>query len=261
MLRAAWQYRGLIGSLVRRELGLRSQRALWGHAWLVIQPAMQIVIYTVIFAGVLRARLPGVDDSFAYGFYVCAGIITWGYFADIVNRSCVLFLDHGYLLKAVPFPRSALPAALLLSATLNFAILAGLFAAVLAVSGRWPGWIALAWLPLLAVQVVLALGLGVLCGTLNAFYRDVGNAMGVLLQFWFWLTPIVYPIGILPDALRGALAWNPLVPLVSGYQRVAIQGAPPDWEACAGTALFASFAALCGWAVFRALSVDLVDEL
>jgi lipopolysaccharide transport system permease protein len=261
MLRDLWQHRGLLASLVRREFQVRSVRAAWGNAWLIIQPAIQILIYTVIFAGVLRAKLPGTSDRLAYGLYLCAGVITWSYFADLVTRSQTLFQDRADLLKTIRFPRSVLPLALLVSATIQFAIVAGLFLLLLLVLGRWPGNALLAAVPLLAVQSLLGLGLGVFFGTLNVFYRDVGQAMAVLLQFWFWLTPIVYPVSIVPDVLEPWFAWNPMLHVVSGYQRIVLLGARPEWDALWIVALVALAVAGTAWGVFRKLSPDLVDDL
>jgi len=261
MLRALFENRAFIASLVRREFQLRSARALWGSAWLVLEPATQIVIYTLIFGRLLGARLPGVQNDMAYGFYVCAGLITWSYFAELVTRSQTLFLDHADLLKTVRFPRSTLPVALLLAASANFLILAGIFAAVLLVSGNWPGALLLAALPLLALQSAIGLGLGLLTGTLNVFFRDVGKVVGVGMQFWFWLTPIVYPVSILPEGVRHALAHNPMLPIIGGYQRIVLEGLAPEWGALwVPLALAVSLIALA-WGVFRRLSPDLVDEL
>lgn len=261
MLRALWEYRPLVASLLQRDFQVRSVRALWGSAWLVIQPAAQIFIYTVIFSEVLRARLPGVGDRLGYGLYVCAGLVTWNYFSEILLRSQTLFLEHADLLKTIRFPRATLPVALLLGATLNFAIVSGLFLVVLVAAGRWPGAVLLGAVPLVAAQGLLAMALGVLTGTVNVFYRDVGHAMSVVLQFWFWFTPIVYPIDVVPEPFRAWLAWNPLFPITSGYQRIVLEHAAPDWGAL--LVVFAATLALSGaaWAVFRSLSPDLVDEL
>lgn len=261
MLRALWAYRGLVAGLVRRELRVRSLRAAWGNAWLVIQPAIQIAIYTLVFSQVLSARLPGTEDPMAYSLYLCAGILPWAYFSELVTRSQTLFLEHAHLLKAIRFPRATLPAALLGIATVNFAIVSGIFLAVLLVIGRWPGVALLGALPLLALWVLLALGIGMFTGTLNVFYRDVGHAVGVALQFWFWLTPIVYPSSIVPEALRAVLAWNPLYPLVTGLQGIVVEGAWPAWRTLGPALVFAPIAALLGWLTFRPLSSDLVDEL
>jgi lipopolysaccharide transport system permease protein len=251
----------MIAGLVRRDLQLRSIRAVWGSAWLVIQPAMQIVIYTVIFAEVPRAKLPGVDDRLGYSLFLCAGLIHWNYFSELVSRSQTLFLEHADLVKTLRVPRSTLPVALLLSATVNYLIIAALFLLTLLLTDRWPGWVLLTAIPLIAVQAVLGLGIGVLSGTLNVFFRDVSQAMHVILQFWFWLTPIVYPISILPERIRDLLVWNPFFPIAVGYQQIVLERAAPAWTSLLPVALGAVLLAGISWAVFRALSRDLVDEL
>lgn len=261
MLRALWSYRGLVASLVRRDLRVRSLRAAWGGAWLVIGPAIQIAIYTLVFSQVLAARLPGVDDPLAYGFFLCAGVLPWAFFTELVVRAQTLFIEHAPLLKAVRFPRSTLPAVLLLTGVINFVIPVGILLAVLAVTGHWPGTALLAAPPVLALWATLALGLGILTGTLNVFFRDVGYAVGIMLQFWFWLTPIVYPVSIVPEGVRVVLAWNPLTPLVLALQGIVVQGLWPAWGSLAAPAGAAALLALAGWGVFVALSTDLVDEL
>jgi len=261
MLRALWSYRGLVTGLVRRDLRVRSLRALWGGAWLVIGPAIQIAIYTVVFSHVLSARLPGVDDPLAYGFYLCAGILPWAFFTELVMRAQTLFLEHAPLLKAVRFPRSVLPAALLGTGLVNFAIPVAILLAVLGATGRWPGAALVGAAPVLALWAALALGLGILTGTLNVFFRDVGYAIGIALQFWFWLTPIVYPASILPSWAQAALAWNPLAPLVAALQGIVVSGTWPAWSTLAAPTAVALGLALAGWGAFVALSADLVDEL
>jgi lipopolysaccharide transport system permease protein len=261
MLRALWEYRALVASLVQRDFRLRSARALWGNAWLAIHAAAQILIYTVIFSEVMQARLPGAGDRLSYGLYVCVGLITWSYFSEILVRSQTLFLQHADLLKTLRFPRATLPAALFVGATLNFAVVAGIFLVVLLATDRWPGIALLGAVPLLAIQGLLALALGVLTGTVNVFFRDVGNAMSVLLQFWFWLTPIVYPIGIVPEPVRSWLALNPLFPIVSGYQSIVLEQTLPDWAGAALALAVGLVLAGAAWSVFRALSPDLVEEL
>ena len=261
MLRDLWGHRAFVAAIVRREFALRSVRAVWGALWLLIQPAVLILIYTVVFGQLLHARLPGVSDSLGYGLFVCAGLITWGFFSELVLRSQNLFLEHAPLLKAVRFPRSLLPIALVLACSINFALIAGIFLVTLLFIGRWPGVALLGTIPLLAVQSLLAIGLGVLVGTLHVFFRDVGQMAQVLLQFWFWLTPIVYPVSIVPDAARAVIAWNPMFYLVSGYQRVILEHAMPEWGGLPIIFAAALASGLLSWWVFRLLSPDLVDEL
>jgi lipopolysaccharide transport system permease protein len=261
MLRDLWQHRVLVASLVRRHFQLRSSRAVWGHAWLVIQPALQILIYTLIFSAVLSARLPGDQDPFAYGLYVCAGLITWNYFADVISRSQTLFIENAELLRTVRVPRSALPLSLVLTSTLQFAVVAFLFGGLLCAIGRWPGMVMLQVFPLLLCQLMLAVGLGVLTATLNVFFRDVGEAVAIALQFGFWLTPIVYPLSIVPAPFSAVLEWNPMAHLVGSYQGLVLEGVSPDWDVIAVVAAAGGAVCVLSWVVFRSLSADLVDEI
>ncbi len=261
MIRELWRWRGLAQSLVRRDLEVRSVRALWGNAWLVINPAIQILIYVAVFAEILRAKLPGDSDRLAYALYLCAGLIAWNHFAELVARGQNLFQEHAPLLKGPRFPRSLLPLSLLGSSTIRFAFVGAVFMVLLVSLDRWPGLATLGALPLFACQVMLGLGLGILAGTLNVFFHDVGQIVPILMQFWFWLTPVVYPLEIVPEALRRVLVWNPMLPILSGYQRIVLSGQWPDWWSVAPAAAVSLGVGLLSWIVFRTLNADLQDEL
>lgn len=109
MLRSMWSYRGFISGSVKREFQSRYRNSLLGAAWTVLNPLAMIVVYTVIFSQVMRARLPGVDSGFAYSIYLCAGVLTWGLFAEIVSRAQNVFLKNANLIKKISFPRICLP--------------------------------------------------------------------------------------------------------------------------------------------------------
>lgn len=261
MLKPLWAYRGFILGSVKREFQSKYRNSLLGATWNVLNPLAMIVVYTVIFSQVMKARLPGVDSTFAYSIYLCAGIITWGLFAEISGRAQNIFLEHANLLKKLSFPRLCLPTVVVLTAALNFAIVFGLFTGFLLVTGNFPGLAYLALIPLLIIQVAFAIGLGVTLGVLNVFFRDVGQLFGVALQFWFWLTPIVYPAAILPDAMRPLMDFNPMAGLVAGYQGILVNGEWPQWQSLWFVTLLA--AALCGLGLglFRKRAGEMVDEL
>ncbi len=261
LVRAVWQYRGFVWGMVSREFQARYLHSLLGSAWALLHPAALIAIYTVIFSQVMRARLPGLDDTFAYSIYLCAGLLPWNYFGEVVGRSLTVFLDNAALLKKVSFPRSSLPVILLLSSTVNFAIIFGLFLLVLTAAGRFPGWVVVAMVPLLVLQQAFALGLGILLGVLNVFFRDVAQLVAVALQFWFWLTPIVYSTALLPEGVRGGFALNPMAQLVGAYQQILLAGAWPEWSQFRLHAAGALLVLTLAFVVFNRLSGEMVDEL
>jgi lipopolysaccharide transport system permease protein len=260
-VRAVWMFRGFVWGMVRREFHARYLQSVLGSAWAVLTPAAMIAIYTVIFSRVMGVRLPGGHDAFAYGVYLCAGLLPWNFFAEVILRCLTVFPDNAALLKKVSFPRSALPAVLLLSSALNFAVIFALFLLVLFVLGRFPGWVLAAVVPLLVLQQAFALGLGIVLGVLNVFFRDVAQLVGVALQFWFWLTPIVYSAAILPGWTQELLAWNPMTPLVGAYQEILVAGAWPRWSRFGLHAAGAGAALALALLVFSRLEGEMVDEL
>ena len=261
MLRAIWAYRGFIRGSVQREFQIKYRNSLLGAAWNIINPLAMIVVYTVIFAQVMRAKLPGFDSTFAYSIYLCAGVLTWGLFGEMVGRSQTMFLDNANLLKKISFPRITLPIIVVANAGLNFAIVFGLFLAFLVVSGNFPGWVVLAVLPVLALQMAFAMGLGMVLGVLNVFFRDVGQFFGIFLQFWFWLTPIVYPASILPETIKPLLVINPMASVMTAYQGILVNQQSPQWSSLWPTAVLASLLCLLGLHLFKKNVGEMVDEL
>ncbi len=261
MLKALWAYRGFILGSVKREFQSRYQNSLLGAAWTVLNPLAMIVVYTVIFSQVMRARLPGVDSTFAYSIYLCAGLLTWGLFAEISSRSQTIFLENATLLKKLNFPRMTLPVNVVTNALVNFAIVFSLFTLFLLATGNFPGVAYLGLLPVLALLVLFAIGLGVTLGILNVFFRDVGQFFTIFLQFWFWLTPVVYPITILPEPLRQYMDLNPMARLVGACQEILVHGRWPDWWQLAPVLVVAVLLCLLGLRLFRRHAGELVDEL
>lgn len=261
LLRPVWAYRGFVLGNVKREFQSKYRNSLLGAAWTVLNPLAMIVVYTVIFTEIMRAKLPGVSSTFGYSIYLCAGVLTWGLFAEITTRCQTMFLDNANLLKKLSFPRLCLPVTVVANSLLNFGIVFGLFTTFLLATGNFPGLAYLALLPLLALLVVFAVGLGMVLGVLNVFFRDVGQFFGIFISFWFWLTPIVYPAAILPEGARMLMAFNPLAPLMSGMQVVLVHGQWPHWLQLLYPLALALLFCLLGLRLFRRRAGEMVDEL
>lgn len=261
MLRALWSYRGFILGSVKREFQNKYRNSLFGAAWTVINPLAMIVVYTVIFSQVMRTKLPGIDNSFAYSIFLCSGSLTWGLFAEIVGRGQVVFLENANLLKKVNFPRMCLPAIVIINATVNFSIIFGLFLSFLLISDLWPGWASVAIIPVLAVELLFAIGLGISLGVLNVFFSDVGQFFSIFLQFWFWFTPVVYPATILPESIQPIMDLNPVYSLIHAYQGIFVSGQWPDWSSLVYPLFWGLILCAFGIRLFRQHAHELVDEL
>jgi lipopolysaccharide transport system permease protein len=221
IVRALWAYRGFIVGSVKREFQSNYRTSMLGAAWMLINPLAMIFVYTVIFSQIMQAKLPGIESAFAYSIYLCAGVLTWGLFSEITVRAQNVFVAQANLLKKISFPRLCLPVAVVANACVNFAIV----------------------------------------GVLNVFFRDIGQFFTIFLQFWFWLTPIVYPSSILPEPLRPYMVLNPMARLAESYQTILVNGQWPQWQHLWPVAMLAVFFCALGFYLFRKHSGEMVDEL
>jgi lipopolysaccharide transport system permease protein len=261
MLRALWHSRGFVFGSVQREFQSKYRNTMLGAVWTVLNPLAMILVYTLIFSQVMQSRLPGDASRYGYSIYLCAGVLAWGLFAEITSRAQNMFLEQANLLKKISFPRICLPVIVVLNALINFGIIFGLFTVFLIVTGQFPGAAFVLLLPLLALQVALAIGLGLVLGVLNVFFRDIGQFFQIFIQFWFWFTPIVYPASILPAELRPLLAWNPMAAVIQSWQTVLLTGRAPDWTSLLPAAVAAVLLCTLGMRLFRKRAGEMVDEL
>lgn len=260
-LRAIWAYRYFILVSIRNELRARFTRSKLGGLWMVIHPLSQVLIFALILSEVLSAKLPGVDNKYAYALYLLAGMLFWSLFAETIGKFLTLFIDNGNLMKKMAFPRICLPIIAGGTMLVNNVLLCLAIFGVFAVLGHFPDH-QVVWLPvLILVNLLLAMSLGMLLGILNVFMRDLGQVVPVVLSALFWLTPIVYNIHVLPERFQRWFALNPLHPLVASYQNVLVYGKAPAWGGLLMVILGTMALSLTALFVFRQASAEMVDSL
>ncbi|WP_312318592.1 ABC transporter permease [Stenotrophomonas sp.] len=261
VLRSLWSYRFFILSSIRNDLRARFTRSKLGGLWMVIHPLAQVLIFALILSEVLSAKLPGVNNKYAYALYLMAGMLFWTLFAETIQRCLTLFIDNGNLMKKMSFPRLCLPIIAAGTMLVNNLLLCAAIFGVFAVLGHFPDQNAV-WLPvLMAMTLALAMSLGTLLGVINVFMRDLGQVIPVILNALFWLTPVVYNLNALPAQYQTWFRFNPLYVLVSSYQNVLVYGKPPLWNELGG--LLVATVVLAGLALvmFRKSSAEMVDSL
>lgn len=261
MLKSLWNYRGFINAAIQRDFQSRYQNSLLGILWAILGPLAMILVYTLVFSQVMKAKLPGVEDDFSYGIYLCSGIIVWGLFSEITTKSLNVFIENANLIKKSKFPKICLPLIVVFNASINFIIILVLFTSVLLLSGRFPGWVYWGILPLFVIQVIFSMGLGIILGILNVFFRDVGHFFAIILQFWFWLTPIVYISNVFQGPVKYLLDINPLTALLEAYHDVLVFGKWPNWQSLLLVTLCGIAFNLIGLKLYRRVRGDMVDEL
>lgn len=261
LFRSLWDYRGFVWSSIRNEFVARFARSRLGGLWMIINPLAQVAIYALVLSNVLAAKLPGIDNKYAYALYLMAGILAWSLFSEIIGRCLTLFIDQGNLMKKMRFPRITLPMVVVGSCLLNYALLFGALLFVFALLGQLPSMQMLWVVPLTFIVVALAVGMGLILGVLNVFVRDVGQVVPIVLQAWFWFTPIIYPVNIIPDDFKGLMAFNPMYPIVLAYHNALVYARMPELQSLIGALVVAAVLMLLGLFMFRRAAPEMVDVL
>jgi homopolymeric O-antigen transport system permease protein len=242
-LRNLWTYHELLLFLIWRDLKVRYKQTALGVAWVIMQPLLLTLIFTV-FLGIL-VRVP--SDGAPYPLFVYLGLLPWTFFSSSVTSGAASLIANAHLITKVYFPRMLIPmgslGARLVDFAISFVILAGML-----IYYRIPLTLNLVWLPLLILLVaLLALSCSMLTAALNVKYRDVGFILPVIVQAWMFVSPVLYPLGLIPAKWRKVYSLNPLVGIIDGF-RAACLGSRFNW-----TALVIAFAVavlLFVWSVY-----------
>ena len=261
MLRALWAYRGFVYASVIREFKLKVSGSALGAWWVVLAPLSQVLMYALVLSSVMKARLPGVQSEYAYVIYLLAGISVWTFFSEVVTRATNIFIENANLLKKLSFPRISLPIIVALSAGINHFIFLFVTIPLVAILSGDISWVLIGLIPLSIITVAFALSLGILLGVLNVFYRDIGFLLGIVMQFWFWATPIIYTKDILPAKLQPFMNFNPMMPLVDGYHQIIYLNQMPNWQSLSGLLVGIFLLAIFSYLIFRRAQGEMVDAL
>jgi len=261
MIKSVWSYRSFVVSSVRNEFVTQFARSRFGAGWMLITPLAQVTIYALILSNVLSAKLPGIENKYAYALYLMAGILAWSLFSEIINKCLNLFISQGNLMKKVSFPKVTLPVIVVGSSLINNIFLFFAVIVVFIILGHTPE-VNMVWIiPLTIVTMILALGLGLILGILNVFIRDIGQIVPIVLQTLFWFTPIVYPLHIIPQKLQSLVLVNPLLPIVTAYQDVLVYGKVPEIGAITTITIVAVVILIISLFMFRRATAEMVDAL
>ncbi len=255
-LRPYWQYRELFYYLTWRDLKIRYKQTVLGVAWVIFQPLLTTLIFTV-FLGIL-ARVPYEGKS--YPIFVYAGMLPWTFFSGAVLASGTSLVSSTHLITKIYFPRLIIPATATLARFVDLAI--GLvLLSVLMIIYRVPVTTHLLMVPVVAlILFVLAFSFGTLMAACNVKYRDVGVALPVLIQLWMFVSPIVYPSSLVPARWKLIYSLNPLVGITDNF-RAAIFGSPFDWVSLSISVLISLGLFVLSGVVFRHVEKTIADVI
>jgi ABC-2 type transport system permease protein len=253
----------LLANLTLRELRGKFKRSTLGWLWSVINPLASIAIYTVIFGVFLKVAPPVGDPSGmeVYGFFLVCGLLPWTFLANSLNGAASSIVANEGLVKKVYFPRSVLPTSSTLAWLANYGVELTALGVVLLVAGN----MVLPWLPLLllliGLQLAFVLGIGLLLSAGNAYFRDVQHFLTIALNIWFYSTPILYPIDIVPERIQPLLRLNPMATFVEAYRDLLYHLRWPGITTWLTLVAIAGVSLVVGIAAFRKLEPRLAEEL
>lgn len=221
--RELWAYRELLWVLTARDVKVRYKQTVLGAAWAIIRPFTTMVIFSVVFGQL--AKMP--SDGYPYPVFVYAALLPWTFFSNAVTTSGQSLVGSAHLVSKVYFPRLIIPLASAGSGLIDLLISTGILLLMMQWYGLGWSWNLLAAPFLLAAVVFAALGVGTLLSAMTVSYRDFTHIMPFLVQVWLYVTPVIFPVSLVPARWQWVLYLNPMTGLVEGF-RAAFLGKPFD---------------------------------
>jgi lipopolysaccharide transport system permease protein len=255
----------LLRTLVRRDLEARYKGSVLGNLWPLVNQLSQLLIYTYVFSIVLKVKLPLKslpENNFTFGLWLFAGLVPWIAFSGGLIQSASSVVVQPNLVKKVVFPLALLPLVPILSAFIesSFGLMALIFFVAVTSHTLYTtlALLPLIWLP----QLLLTAGLGYLAAGLTVFLRDVPQSLGVILNIWMYLTPIIYPATSIPQEWRSWVFWlNPMTAIVEVYRDLVLGGEVKHWGEWGVAYVISAIVFCCGFWMYKRLRPAFADVL
>ena len=221
-LQNSWKYRHLLEELVRRDIKVKYRRSVLGLAWSILNPLLMMMVITAVFSTVFKF------DVENFPAYYLTGSLIFNFVSEATNGAMRSILENSGLIKKVYLPKYVFPLEKVIFAFVNaiFSLIA--VAIVFIIIGISPSWTMLLFPIPLIYTLIFSIGIGLILSAVNVFFRDMGHLYGVWLTAWMYLTPIIYPVEALPEAIRNILVFNPLFHYVNYFRAVMLYNAIPS---------------------------------
>lgn len=252
-----WEYRELLYTLVEREIKIRYKQTAIGASWVLLQPLITMLIFTAIFGRM--AKMP--SDGIWYPAFTLTALLPWTYFSQAITRSGASLVSSANLVTKVYFPRILLPLSMVVSPLIDFALSLVLLFGLLLYAGIPLTWKVLTLPLFVLVAMLTALGVGLLLSTANVKYRDVGHAIPFLIQIWMFLSPIVYPVSLVPERWKLLYGLNPMAGVIEGFRWALLGKSAPDPVVMGASIAMFIGVLIAGFAYFNKMERDFADVI
>jgi len=240
-------YRDLVLVLIAKELKLRYKSTFLGYAWSIFHPLAFALVYFIAFKVVMRIQMEN------YALFLICGLFPWQWFANSTVASNTFFIMNSSLIKKVKFPRQFLVLTGVLNDLIHFVASIPVIVGFMFYYHQCPSVSWLYQVPLLAVILFgITYGLSLLIASCNLFFRDLERLTSIFVTLWFFMTPIIYPVKMIPESLQWIVYVNPMASVVICWQSVFLEGVLP-LDHCVVSICFSVLAYELGINVYRRL--------
>lgn len=261
-LRDVWHYRDLIAMFVKRDFVSRYKQTILGPLWLIIQPIMNSLVFTVIFGQI--AKLP--TDGLPQILFYMSGTVLWHYFSNCLNGTSNTFVQNAHLFGKVYFPRLVMPISIVISNLITLAIQFTMFMGfwvyyqVIGANIHFTAW---AWaLPILILLMAgLGLGFGIIVSSLTTKYRDLTYLVGFGVSLWMYISPIIYPVSSIPAKFRWLADINPITPIIETFRAGFLGAGDASWTRLGFSGAFMLVVLFIGVLIFNRVEKTFIDTV
>lgn len=252
------RHRELLWLITQREIKVRYKQSLLGALWAVLQPFSLMLVFTIFFSWFARMQ----SDGIPYPLFSYAGLLPWMFFSTSLSFAIPSLISNSHIITKIYFPREIVPLASVLAAFLDFVIASGIFLLLILYYRVTLTWNILYVVPLAVIQTAFTAGVCLLLSAFTVLYRDVRHMLPLLIQIWMFVTPILYPVSVVPLKWRTwYLALNPMAVIIDGYRRAAVQGGAPELRYLALAALVSGVLLWLGYKYFKHLEREFADMI
>lgn len=252
---ALWEYRELGYILIWRDVTVRYKQTAIGVAWVILQPLITMLIFTAIFG--MLAKVP--SDGVWYPVFSLTALLPWTYFAQAVTRAGESVVVNAKIVSKIYFPRLWLPLSMVVSPLIDFALSMVLLFGLLLYAGIPLSWKVVTLPAFILLAMLTALGLSLFTSAMNVKYRDVGHAIPFVIQIWMYLSPIVYPVSLVPEHWRWLYGLNPMAGVIEGFRWALLGRTAPDPVVMAESVIVLLLVVISGLVYFRKMERQFAD--
>lgn len=254
-LKLMWQYRELLWNLAHREINQRYKQSVLGYWWVILNPFFQLVVMSFVFSTVLKVPSQGVP----FIIFLTVGLLPWNLFTASLASSTNALVGNSSLITKIYFPREILVYSTIIAKIVDF-LLSCIVLVAFFIFFHTIITPTLLWVPLIfLIQMIFTAGLSLMLAAFNLFYRDIQYLLNLIILLWMYLTPVMYPVEIIPERYRFVFSLNPMSVIINAYRQTILGGGQPNISSLTIAFIMSLFVFALGFYIFKKLEGQFAD--